>query len=79
MCLPDPTFETCPTSKHFQMTKFNASTMIEFAFKRVEKFVGKGENYFFTAVSVFFPQYFQKASFSSSFDLKILWYVIKLY
>ena len=52
--------------KAFADDKINVTQKFNFVFERIENIVGKGEN-------AGFPQCFQKASFSGSLKVGIVW------
>ena len=58
--------------KPFADNKLNVAKSVISVFDRVENIVGKGENAGYQPF-LLFPQYFQKASFSGSLKVGILW------
>ena len=56
----------------FAEDKINVTQKLEVALERVENLVGKGENAGFQHL-LLFPQYFQKATFSGSLKVGIVW------
>ena len=68
---------TGPNSKQLQTTKIHVAKIMIFVFDRVENTVGKGEN----AGNQHFlllQQSFQKASFSGSLKVGIVWQRVKV-
>ena len=58
--------------KAFADDKFNLAEKLKFALGGVENIVGQGENAEYQHF-LFFPQCFQKASFSGSLKVGIVW------
>ena len=56
----------------FAEDKINVTQKLEVALERVENLVGKGENAGFQHL-LLFPQCFQKATFSGSLKVGIVW------
>ena len=53
--------------KAFADDKINVTEELKFVLGRVENIVGKGENF------LLFPQWFQKASYTGSLKVVIVW------
>ena len=60
--------------KAFADDKINVMQTLKFAFGRVENIVGKGENAGYQHYLLFAQCFFQKASFSGSLKVGIVWY-----
>ena len=63
--------------KAFADKKINASEKLKIAFGRVENVAGKGENAGYQHF-LLFPQCFQKASYTGSLKVMIVWQIVNL-
>ena len=58
--------------KTFADDKIHVTEKLKFVLRKVEKIVGKGENAAYQNI-LLFPQSFQKAFFSGSLKVRIVW------
>ena len=59
--------------KAFTDNKINVTKILKFVLGRVENILGKGENAGYQHF-LLFPQCFQKASYTGSFEVLIVWW-----
>ena len=59
--------------KAFADNKINVTEKLKFVLGRVESIVGKGENAGYRHFLLLFPQFFQKASYTGSLKVGIVW------
>ena len=76
--LPDDRILDWSRLTAFANDKINVTEKLKFVSRRVENIVGKGENVGYQHFLVF-PQCFQKASFSGSLKVGIVWYRVKVW
>ena len=70
--LPNDNFLDCTKLKAFADDKSNVAKIMVFVFNHVENIVRKGENAGYQHF-LLFPQSFQKACFSGSLKVGIVW------
>ena len=70
--LPDDKILNLSKLKAFAGEKINVSEKLKYPYGRVENIVGKGENAGYQHF-LLFPQCFQKATFSGSLKVGIVW------